>query len=227
MPIKKLKIRHFFSPYFLDEYSIYKAIKSRASFLWWTILDIWCRNKPYINFFKCKKYLWLDIVHWKDVDIVASATSIPLDDSSIDSIFSTQVITDIYDIDNFFLELKRVLKNGWTIFFTTEFICGKNDIPHDYYRFTDYFLKKKLIEYWFKNISIQPTSDNFYTAGYTFNLAIWKVYIKYSKNIIWKLIFPFIILIISITNIKSLLFSMILPKNNDLTLWFSVLANKK
>jgi len=226
MPIKKLTFRKLFSPYFLDEYSIYKSIKKNAHFLDGKILDIWCREKPYKSFFKYSHYIGLDIIAWKNVDILADATNIPLEKESIDSIFSTQVITDIYMIEKFFWEISRILKKNGKIFFTTEFICWKNDEPHDYYRFTDNYLKKKLLEYNFRDISIIPTSNNFYSSGYVFSLSFWKVYLHFKNNIFGKILFPFIVLIIFFINVKSLLFSLIFPKDYSLTLWYTVLAVK-
>jgi SAM-dependent methyltransferase len=74
---------------------------------------------------------------------------------SFDNILIFNVLEHVYDIDNAFIETKKLLKNGGKIFISTPFIYRYHKAPKDYNRFTiDYFekiSKKNNLEIVYKN----------------------------------------------------------------------------
>jgi len=225
----RITFRKLFSPYFLDEFSIFKKIRQNAVQFKGKLLDIWCRNKPYEKLFKnVEKYIGLDIVKWDKVDIIWDANKkLIFKDEEFDVIFSSQVITDIYNVDNFFQESYRILKEWWYLFITTEFICPVNDIPYDYYRFTFYFLERKLKEVWFKIEKLESTSTDIFSIWLLKSVYLWRMYLKLKeKTNFFKFLFPIIIFIIFVNNTFYLFLSKILPKTYNFPLWYILIAKK-
>ena len=117
------------------------------------------------------KYIPLDI---GDVDF--NKQVLPLDDSSVDILFSLAVIEHISDIDHFMNECKRVLRPGGNIYLSTPnfrycFRTFYNDPTH-VRPFTDVSLKELVAYYEFENVNIFPgarcKSEWFYRGKYKF-----------------------------------------------------------
>lgn len=84
----------------------------------------------------------LDIEGVDNIDVVGSATAIPLPDASFDSVVTTQVFGDVYEVKKAFLECARVLKPGGYLFFTEAFMDPLHNEPYDYWRFTAHSLRQ-------------------------------------------------------------------------------------
>ena len=117
------------------------------------------------------KYIPLDI---EDVDF--NKEVLPIDDSSIDVLFSLAVIEHISDIDHFMNECRRVLRPGGNIYLSTPnfrycFRTFYNDPTH-VRPFTDVSLKELVAYYGFENVNIFPgarcKSEWFYRGKYKF-----------------------------------------------------------
>jgi SAM-dependent methyltransferase len=117
-------------------------------------------------------YLPLDVM---DVDF--DMDPLPIDDSSVDILFSLAVLEHINNTDHFLSERYRVLKPGGVIYLSTPNFkyCYKQfyDDPTHVRPFTDLSLKQIVDYYEFTNVEVYPgarcKSDWFYTGKYRFS----------------------------------------------------------
>lgn len=106
------------------------------------ILDIGCGTKPHRQWFSgVKSYTGIDINDAGNADVRGTATDLPFQDNSFNSIISTQVLEHVSDPFAFFEEINRVLKAGGDALISTNQMYPLHEIPHDYYRFTRYGLE--------------------------------------------------------------------------------------
>ncbi len=94
----------------------------------------------YKDLFTFNTFTVLDITAGPEVDIVASADSIPLADSSKDSIISTQMLEHVKYPEKCVQEMYRVLKpNGFALITAPQWTELHSE-PFDYWRYTNYGL---------------------------------------------------------------------------------------
>jgi len=116
------------------------------------LLDYGCGNKPYLPLFnhKVQKYLGADVVQnaSSTVDIViASNNPLPLQDGTIDTVLSTQVLEHVAEPESYLREVARILKPQGYFILTCPGSFMLHEEPDDYYRYTKYgisFLLKKV-----------------------------------------------------------------------------------
>ena len=113
------------------------------------LLDLGCGDVPFYGIYKdlvetniCID--WPNSTHGGvHLDYAYDITrGIPLEDSSCDTILTTDVVEHIPDPTIMFSELYRVLKRGGKIILTTPFMYWLHEEPHDYFRFTEFALEK-------------------------------------------------------------------------------------
>jgi SAM-dependent methyltransferase len=108
------------------------------------ILDVGCGIKPYQPFFTGKSdiYLGCDIVNSELIDILCSGEKLPFRDQVISSILCTQVIEHVETPKRMVKEFSRVLLKNGLIFLSTHGTWPVHGAPYDYWRWTEYGLKK-------------------------------------------------------------------------------------
>jgi SAM-dependent methyltransferase len=102
------------------------------------VLDYGCADLPYRSFFPAAaEYLAADLPGNPDatVEIGADGT-VPVEDSSIDAIVSTQVLEHVADPDLYLSECFRVLRPGGRMLLSTHGIMVYHPDPVDYWRWT-------------------------------------------------------------------------------------------
>jgi len=132
------------------------------------VLDIGCGNKPYRDLLShCESYIGCDIVQSSEevVDIVCDATSIPINNDSIDTVISTQTIEHIGDYKVMLREANRLLKLHGHIIISGPMYWPIHEEPHDYYRFTKFGFKFILEEAGFEIIQIIPNGGKWALFG--------------------------------------------------------------
>jgi SAM-dependent methyltransferase len=87
-------------------------------------------------------------------DAVWDGVTIPFPDRSFDSALATEVFEHVPDIDLLLGEIRRVLRPGGILFFTTPFVWPYHEMPHDCQRWTAPGLKRRLEVAGFREVAI-------------------------------------------------------------------------
>lgn len=134
------------------------------------VLDVGAGDAPYRELFDHCEYLTSDWSrstheHSGEVDILASADALPLDDASIDATVLTQVLEHVPDPAVVLREMARVLRPSGGIFLTVPFVWELHELPFDFWRFTPPSLERLLAAAGFAEITIEPRTDCFTTVA--------------------------------------------------------------
>jgi SAM-dependent methyltransferase len=97
---------------------------------------------------------YLDYVH--DIN-----KRLPLDDNEFDTIILSDVLEHIENPTQLWNEMNRVLKKGGKLILNVPFFYWLHETPYDYYRFTEYALRKFANDTGFKIILLKPTCGIF------------------------------------------------------------------
>ena len=84
----------------------------------------------------------------------------PFDDNNFDIIVSTSVLEHAQNTEEIFQETHRVLKNNGYGLFTVPFFWQLHAEPYDYFRFTEFGIKKLFEGKVFNIIKIKPIENN-------------------------------------------------------------------
>lgn len=156
--------------------------------------------------------------------INADIKDLPFSNDSIDTVILTQVLEHIDDPFLAMNEIQRIMKKNGILLLSVPFIYQAHATPYDYFRFSEYTLRKLLSDYNYEIIE-------FHYQGYfgtaiisIINGFIWTLSSKnkFFRNII---LLPFLLLIFSINNIFGLLLDKI--KLKEFTPNFFIIAKKK
>lgn len=100
----------------------------------------------------------LTSVDWKKqemVDMVLNLDeNLPFERERFDIVTSTNTFEHLYT-DTALAEAQRVLKRGGWLVGSVPFLVAIHQAPHDYYRFTGFALKRKLLDAGFKDIEVK------------------------------------------------------------------------
>ncbi len=134
------------------------------------ILDVGAGDAPYRELFGHCEYLTTD---WEgsahkgalEVDFVAQADALPLDDSAVDAALLTQMLEHVPDPAAVLGEVARVVRSGGGIFLTVPFVWELHELPFDFWRFTPGSLERLLAHAGFTDVHIEPRNDCFSTIA--------------------------------------------------------------
>jgi SAM-dependent methyltransferase len=106
-----------------------------------SVLDLGAGSKPYAPLYDSyfSNSTAVDVPHSPhdgEVDMLASADSLPFESESFDCVICTEVLEHCREPRAVMAEIARVLKQGGRAFLTTPFLVPLHEMPHDYYRFT-------------------------------------------------------------------------------------------
>ncbi|MBN2094117.1 MAG: methyltransferase domain-containing protein [Candidatus Zambryskibacteria bacterium] len=152
-----------------------KFLKNHASDK--RVLDIGSGGSGYDKFFPNR--IAVDIDPNRKPDIVADAKKLPFRDEEFEMILCTEVLEHIDEPKVAINEMKRVLKKGGKLILTTRFIYPMHDIPHDYFRFT-LFGMKKLFEDW-EIIELKPETETFSAIGVLIQRIVFQTSLHLNK----------------------------------------------
>jgi len=230
--IKKLYINEQFnpkilslliSPSYLQRKFLYNEITPFLSLLNGKLLDIGCGTKPYKNILKVNEYIGLEINKNNPyADIYYDGKEIPLENETFDSILSSEVFEHVFNPNEFLQEANRVLKQDGLVLITVPFVWDEHEQPFDYARYTSFGLEHILNKNGFKIIKSKKIGNGSEVIFQMLNSYFHKITL--SKKVYVNFLKTFFL--IAPTNIIGLIFSKLLPRNNDLYLGNIVLAKK-
>lgn len=146
------------------------------------IIDVGCGHKPYAGMMKKFEYIGVDSSPQSAADIVCSSNNIPLPTDTFDAVMCTQTLQHVEDPAGTLKEIHRLMKsNGHfllTVPFATKIVAEpKGDERADYWRYTEYGLRRLMAASGFEIQSIKPLT------GYSGTLAGSRNYFLASLNI--------------------------------------------
>lgn len=208
-----------------DRYLLQKFVSKHASAFNGNVLDIGGGSGRYKGYFShVGNYKNLDPDETVKPDIHASVEQVPLNDSSVDCIICTQVLGDVWNLQQAVSEIKRILKPGGLLLVTEALHAELHDEPYDYWRFTPHTYKK-LFEDAFDIIELEPR------GGYYSQAAQQKIRHKIEKYNLYQR--PFLG---RIAHIWALTIGKVAimkdnwdnsPANHKFTIGYCILARKK
>jgi SAM-dependent methyltransferase len=141
-----------------------------------TVLDIGAGRSPYRELFAHCDYRttdWENSVHELDVDIIAPADGLPLEDEAFDAVLYTQVLEHVSDPAAVLAEAARVLRDSGRVYLSVPFVWELHELPFDFWRFTPPSLERLLSEAGFVEIAIEPRNDCFTTIAQLLRNVRW------------------------------------------------------
>lgn len=133
------------------------------------VFDIGCGNKPYESMFdgRIDDYIGCDVAQSSEarVDVICEATSIPVENDSFDTIFSTQVIEHVGDHQTMLKEAFRICRPEGYLILSGPMYWPLHEEPHDYFRFTKYGFQLVIEQAGFKIIEIIPNGGKWALMG--------------------------------------------------------------
>lgn len=119
-------------------------LKASRQFARGRLLDVGCGNKPYADLFGpyVQSYIGVDSdPHHSRPDVAADVLHLPFAPATFDTILATQVLEHVPHPDHMLEELSRILKPSGHLILTAPQYWPLHEVPHDYYRFTQFGLR--------------------------------------------------------------------------------------
>lgn len=82
--------------------------------------------------------------------------SLPFGDQEFDTILLSDVLEHISEPENLWLEMGRILKPGGNLILNVPFFYKIHEIPHDYYRYTEFALRRFAKNGGFRIVLLKP-----------------------------------------------------------------------
>lgn len=155
-------------PEFLEVQLIKKLAKEAKNK---TILDAGAGSCKYKRYLTNSKYTSQDScdkdynTNYTIVDIVSDIYKIPVKSDTYDFVLCTQVLEHLQYPAKALKEFNRILKPKGELWLSVPFSGGEHQIPHDYFRPTQYWLKKYGEENNFKVKKLYPLGGRFTTLA--------------------------------------------------------------
>lgn len=164
-----LKQLRFTNPLFLHYYFLINDIKKYCCNIKPNaiIVDFGCGQKPYQEFVtKPNKYIGIDIDKSNHIaDIFCSVYNVPLESQYADYAFSFQVIEHLEEPNLMLNEMFRILKPGATLFITFPMSWELHEVPFDYFRFTEFGMRRMLEKIGFQEIIFNKQGSFYSNLG--------------------------------------------------------------
>lgn len=217
----------FINPFYFARKGLYQAVSELIIGLEGRVLDIGCGNKPYTHLSRTKEYVGLELDtqdnrRYKQADYFYDGTRMPFANEDFDGLISNQVFEHVFNPHDFLKEANRVLKIGGKFLITVPFVWDEHEQPYDYARYSSFGLTHLLRESGFEIMAHQKSNNGIEVIFQLINAYLFKITV--TQNIYLNL--GATLLLMAPVNLLGLLFSKILPKNDDLYLDNIVLAKK-
>jgi len=159
-PADHLYWLHFrtLEPFILTQLGVAKA----------PLLDLGCGNRPYKPYYPEGEAVGADVVQssLNCVDVLLETScALPFEDNRFESILCTQVLEHVEYPQRLIAESYRVLRPGGKLILTCPFIWELHERPHDFLRFSEYWLVKNLQETGFTLELLERQGGDVATVG--------------------------------------------------------------
>jgi len=218
---------------YLNHKHLHSSILKSVSYLHGICVDIGSGNSPYKKIIlpNVDEYIAVDKsnIHKhmfqtsKEKFIDADIKDLPFDNNSIDTVILTQVLEHIDDPYKAMDEVKRVIKKDGILILSVPFIYQAHAVPYDYFRFSEYGLKKLLKDYDYEILEFHYQGYLGTTIFSIINCWIWNLSSQ-NKLLRNTILLPFLLLIFTINNIFGRILDKI--KMKEFTPNFWVIAKK-
>ena len=217
------------NPVYIIRNGLYKSISNMAPSITGDVLDFGCGSKPYESLFvNASSYVGVDIRvsghnHQNSkVDYFYDGKRLPFSDGSFDAIVCFEVFEHVFNIEEVFVEIYRVLKPNGQLLISIPFAWDEHEIPYDFARYTSFGINHILNKNSFEVIELNKTT--------TYILAVFQMLIAYLFQFVLPkgrligrvsqlvVIFPL--------NVLALLFNSLFPKRYEYYCNNVVLAKK-
>jgi SAM-dependent methyltransferase len=140
------------------------------------VLDAGAGDSPYRRFFVHAQYESADFCQvdgapYTQVTYVSDLASLPVADDRYDMIVCTQVLEHVPDPRKVLCEFQRILKKGGELWLSAPLYYTEHQIPYDFYRYTQYGLRKLLDENGFEVMELERLEGYYGTLAYQFESA--------------------------------------------------------
>jgi SAM-dependent methyltransferase len=156
-------------PYYLVYRTLFADLQTAAARAHGALLDIGCGNKPYERMFASRvtSHTGCDVTQSSEerVDVLCSATSIPLPSECFDTVLCTQVIEHVVDHQALLREAHRLLRPHGIIILSGPLYWPLHEEPHDYFRFTEHGFRYLLEHARFEKVEIFPNGGKWGLCG--------------------------------------------------------------
>jgi SAM-dependent methyltransferase len=156
------------------------------------------------------------------IDVYYDGKTIPFDDRYFDSVYSSEVLQHISDIEPIIAEIERVLKKGGYLLITVPFVWHESGQPIDGVRYTSFGIVNLLERHGLKIIHQKKMGNYFTTTIQTRNAYLYHV--LFPGPALVKLILTAVF--ISPYNLLGVILSPILGRNQDLFSNMVIVAQK-
>ena len=163
----------FFRLNYITRKPIYDFLKENLSGNYGTVVDFGCGDMPYRSLVgNTENYIGLDVDEAQKYGFSSEGVlyydgkDIPLDDESVDLVYSVQVFQHIKELDYSIAEINRILKNRGELCFTVPMCHPIHYDPYDFRRFTVYGIEEMLKERGFDDIEIKGSNRPIDTIRY-------------------------------------------------------------
>lgn len=101
---------------------------------------------------------WADSFHPNEhLDFECDLTQpLPLADGSVDTVVLSSVLEHVPEPASLWRELQRILRTGGKLLVSVPFYYPLHEIPHDYYRYTEFALRRFADTSGFQVVSLEP-----------------------------------------------------------------------
>jgi SAM-dependent methyltransferase len=136
------------------------------------LVDFGCGNKPYKAFLLgIQKYIGVDVEQndFGTVDVMLeSGKPLPMENESVDTVLSTQVLEHVPDPQAYLNEASRILKRGGSLILTCPGAYMLHEEPRDYFRYTQFGLQHLVEASGLKIVRMDPAGGAWRLLGQTF-----------------------------------------------------------
>ncbi|RYG03411.1 MAG: class I SAM-dependent methyltransferase [Chitinophagaceae bacterium] len=217
----------FLNPFYLIRRDLFRNIRETAPQLKGKLIDFGCGRKPYENLFSVDEYIGLDIEQTghdhtnSKVDVYYDGKVIPFPAATFDSLFFSEVLEHIFNVEEVLSEIHRVLKPGAKALITVPFCWNEHEVPYDYGRYSSFGIKYLLEQNGFRIIEIRKSGHFARVVAQLSSLYFFETFKKLGKTG-YALSMLFAVPI----HITGLIASTILPTNRSLYFNNIIVAEK-